>query len=194
MKVNWRAYFTEFTKLHGGDPVSYRNNPEVPQSGHLLFPDGWMYSARNVEGPETKPPADEQQHLTLIRQYWIIRKDILSRQFVTMRDGIEGLVRAQQTRSALLQIPQTSIVETEGGGYRRAKVVAPVDFKELLFDLRALREEIITCQRKLNKIEIPESAFAVQINPAEMAEALSLIDQGAKLCQSEQSNKRQRVS
>lgn len=93
--VDWGAYWKKFQELHGGDPVSYK--------GRMLFRDGWTYSPRNVRGPEWPPPPELGQLISLVREYWNIRKNLVTVELTQLRHTMEGLRELQAVRSAPIQ-------------------------------------------------------------------------------------------
>lgn len=180
MKVSWRAYFKDFWQTHGGDPVAWRANPEVDKSGRLLFPDGWSYSARNVEGPEYPPPEDEQKHLMLIKLYWHKRRAVLQEHYEQMRQTISELAEAQQKLSAALQIPSATLVEDDEGVAHRRVALMDIDFDSMIEDLKVIKDDIVHCTQMMNNPTIPESAFVSRTVKVDVQRALELLDYGAR--------------
>jgi hypothetical protein len=175
MKVDWKAYFREFSAVHGGEPILYLRNPESRRSGYLLFPDGWMYSSWNVEGPEYPPPADEKKHRALIRAYWTIRKGALEVEYDGLYYTTQSLMRAQQQRSARLQVPEIVVVEDDNGKRRKHRQSTGVDFHILLGRLSELVELIKVCKDKISKCEVPEN-FVEVFKPAALLTELQDIE------------------
>lgn len=146
-KVNWQAYFKEFCKVHGGDPVLYEVQPESKQSGCLLFRDGWTYG-RTVKGLEL-PPASKQQQKFLIKQYWTIRSEILTEEFRRRSEDIRELAKLQAARSAPLIVPGWPQIQDDGS--KRFAETA-IDFKALLYKVQEIREMLDECHEKLVEV------------------------------------------
>lgn len=95
VQLDWRAYFEEFSEIHGRNPIVH--------GGRLLFPDGWMYSMNDYRGPEYPPPEEERTHRALVRTYWLRRRAIISSELEDVNRLIEALEVEQDVRSAPLQ-------------------------------------------------------------------------------------------
>ncbi len=95
VRLDWRAYWKEFSREHGDYPVKFR--------GVLLFRDGWTYSSSGYAGPEWPPPADETALRKLVRGYWLLRKREVRKLWWEQQTEYDGLKRLQSTRSQPLQ-------------------------------------------------------------------------------------------
>jgi hypothetical protein len=149
MKVNWREYYREFNRVHGGNPVLYRVNPEIRNSGYLLFQDGYSYARGDTSGPEYPPPDDPEKHLALVKYYWHTRRRIMEVEYNKLKDTIESLLRAQQSRSANLQVLGKE--ETEQG---EVSVYKSIDFQSLIGRLEAMVEEMSYCSSQVTNATI----------------------------------------
>lgn len=145
VRLDWRAYFREFSALHGGDPVIYK--------GRLLFADGWTYSASDYQGPEWPPPDDPKALANLQRWYWGRRRTIVRHELFTLRESLLSLETAQRNRSAPLQQIVTVKVWNEGLG-RDANVwqAKNVDLEGMRGRLAWLEEDLGRCSECLNGV------------------------------------------
>lgn len=193
MKIDWKAYYREFSKLHGGSPVVHGVNQETMSGGYLLFPDGWRY-ARNPEGPEY-PPRDQSEQLSLVKQYWIIRRDSLQIEYDNLKYLIRGAVSSQQSKSAPLVVNSISFRQyikrirsiTDPEYFDEVKVnqyqdidstqTEAVDYQLLLDEARNLKGEITRCEEMLKAVKIPEiSRQNDGFNPAGILTELERIE------------------
>lgn len=155
MNVNWREYFKEFSNLHGGNPVLYRQDKESGKGGYYLFPDGWMYG-REASGPEMAPPATVR--LRLIKDYWTIRYQIVREELYLKANEFRDLVRLQASRSAPLVMPQAVKVENDDGIVIGKKIVnQTIDFEILLYRIKELSQALVECKERLLNVTIPET-------------------------------------
>jgi len=175
MKIDWLEYFREFSLMHGGNPIEHRKNPDVRKSGFLLFPDGWMYSASNVTGPEYPPPIDKEEHIKLIRKYWTVRKEAWEVEYSRCKEVIRDTVATQRARSASLQTQVSIDMEDENGNRTRRREVHSIDFKDMLDRLRVISEEIKVCVSNLSSVIIPDNGHA-EFSPASILAELEEID------------------
>lgn len=92
VRLDWRAYFEDFSKQHGGNPVEFH--------GRQLFQDGWQYSLQYYHGPEWSPPSDPRELTYLKISYWRERRRIVREQHYNLQEAIVGLEQLIATRSA----------------------------------------------------------------------------------------------
>lgn len=148
VKLDWKAYYKDFERLHGGDPVVY--------CGRLLFQDGWTHSATDYRGPEWPPPGDPKAYAALLEAYWTIRRSILQDEERKIVPGLRSLREAQHNRSA--QIQQ---VNTEWNEKRCAWVPhpdpekrhGPVDIERIEQRLDWVRKDIARCDLEIRRIQ-----------------------------------------
>lgn len=169
IKINWLAYFKEFSREHGGYPVVYMANKESSRSGFLLFRDGWMYARQSPAGPEAAPVNDEDC-LTKIRDYWTIRKSILDYQFADLKQRIKALATAQDLRSAPIMVTESVIDEDEEGNRSVRTQSLPVDFNVLVGQAKDYFYEIKECERELQNIRVPVPVAKDKVSAAVYAE------------------------
>lgn len=169
IKIDWLAYFKEFSRAHGGYPVVYMANKESSRSGFLLFRDGWMYSRQGPAGPEV-PPANDEDCRTKIRDYWTTRQRILEFQFDDLKQRVKALATAQDLRSAPIMVTE-SIVEEDEAGNRTIKTQSlPVDFNVLVGQAKDYFYEIKECERELQNIRVPVPVAKDKVSAAVYAE------------------------
>lgn len=163
LRINWSAYYVEFSRTHGGDPVLYKQDKDTGKGGYFLFRDGWMYSAASYTGPEY-PPLDDEDCVYKIRQYWTIRMRVLELELREMKDDALQLARLQDSRSAAmlhdrLGVVSTTVTETEEAddtGRRTSKQkIVSVDLDWMIAKIQDLTSEVAQCHRELVKIEPP---------------------------------------
>lgn len=126
--LDWRAYFLDFMRVHGGDPVE--------NEGLLLFQDGYRYSNSDYQGPEYRPPDDPRELFRLQRVYWTRRARMLRDEINRVMRILENYQGMQQTLSARLH--EQAVVRDEDG---RASLVSQP------FDVDKYRGRIIACKR-----------------------------------------------
>ena len=177
MKIDWRAYYDEFSRMHGGDPVLYGHNKETGLGGWLLFPDGWRYGRVDPSGPEVPPGSDQKR---LIRAYWLIRKRTVKEEVRVLKSNIIALATVQRERSAPITIQERMLIEDEEGRRKTQLKTVPVDFGLLLNKYRDLSAELRRCQNQLDSPTIVESS-SDQVNLAGILTELEEIDNGGEL-------------
>lgn len=94
VNLDWRAYFEDFKEKHGM-PVACR--------GRQVFPDGWSYSLKSLNGPEWRPPTDPEELRSLLLDYWRARRNIVSTESRMLRSVLEGLEELQWSKDGKLQ-------------------------------------------------------------------------------------------
>ena len=142
IELNWKAYFKEFTQIHGGDPVTY--------AGRLLFRDGWTYSATDYVGPEWPPPAEPKLGY-LKWQYWNIRRQAVKQELEERKNIYESLIEMQKTKSATLQ--QVIITYDDKGKPKRES--GSLDLTNLKARIDILEMAWIECLTELEKLTPP---------------------------------------
>jgi len=169
MRLDWNAYFKEFSRIHGGDPVLWRRSKEFNSGGLLLFRDGWAYSAADRTGPEYPPPDNPRQLKHLVRVYWALRKRILKEELRLIREQIVDFVRTQQQRNAPLQVRSSIIVTGDDGQRTRQALIEDVNY-DLLLDMGVqLSEDIKSCDECLISGKVPEGGLQVDdFSPASL--------------------------
>jgi hypothetical protein len=172
--IVWSDYFRQFSLVHGGNPVIYKRNPESGTGGMLLFPDGWMYSAGNMRGPEFPPPKDRDKHLALIRDYWNIKLSVLKEELRRRVEEIRDLVSTQSRLSAPLSVYRRVLEEGVTGEETVVNRLMPIDFQSLMDNVRQIREDLLDCQRNLDDSVIPDSYPVVMDGTAILEELDSI--------------------
>jgi len=126
--LDWRAYFLDFMRVHGGDPVE--------NEGLLLFQDGYRYSTSDYQGPEYRPPDEPHELYRLQVIYWAKRARMLRNEIARLIRVLENYHGMQQGLSARLH--EQAIVRDEDG---RASLVSQP------FDVDKYRGRILACKR-----------------------------------------------
>ncbi len=143
IELDWEQYFRTFCEAHGRYPVMY--------GGMLLFPDGWMYSSTDYEGPEYPPPKDNPTALkALSLHYWQRRYEIVSGQYNELRRIVTGLEQLQLARSSALQ-QRISYRDDEG---KLVNSATPLDMDSLSIRLSWLKDDTTQCINKLKALGI----------------------------------------
>lgn len=99
MNLDWEAYFQEFSRRNGGDPVRINMGGVI----RLLFRTGWGYGTK-YEGPEYPPPEDPRKRHSLVRFYWRTRKAALVEIQGQLSESVSSLQAMQSSRSVPLQV------------------------------------------------------------------------------------------
>jgi len=141
VQLDWTAYWEEFKKAHGGDPVEHR--------GRLLFYDGWTYSASDTAGPEWRPPQEPSELEMFQVAYWKTKRNLLSQEHAALIAQIESLEKFQFHKDVPLQAV-TSTMDVETG----QKVLSsdPIDFEAMRGRLDWLASEIRRSEEELKNI------------------------------------------
>lgn len=126
--LDWRAYFLDFMRVHGSDPVE--------NEGHLLFKDGYRYSTTDYQGPEYRPPDDPRELFRLQRLYWGKRAKMLRNEVSRLVHILENYTGMQQGLSARLH--EQALVRDEDG---RASLVSQP------FEVDKYKGRILACKR-----------------------------------------------
>src|SRR6185295_16041100 len=106
VRVDWRAYWKEFSRQHGDFPVKWRSR--------FLFRDGWTY-AMDYPGPEWPPPTDERELARMVRAYWLLRKRAVRAEWWAADCELRDLRNLQATRSLPIMHSSVWIVRDEAG-------------------------------------------------------------------------------
>lgn len=141
VRVDWRAYWKEFSRVHGDFPVKYR--------GRFLFRDGWTY-AQDYPGPEWPPP-QEPELGQVIRAYWILRKRQVRQEWWEKDVELRQLRQLQSTRQLPLMHRSVWLVRDEDGTPRRRVFEGPVDFPMLEAELEVSKRQLDECNTELAK-------------------------------------------
>jgi hypothetical protein len=149
VELDWRAYFFAFMEKHGSSPVNY--------AGRLLFRDGWMYSDTAYEGPEWEPlDAKQSKHLQAV--YWKIRRQILKEEVFYLSNELTGLERLQLHKSITLQ---QQLFKHDEDGFHGRTISTDVDYDFLEMQLKLLKEDLETCERRLKEFTDVQSTATV---------------------------------
>lgn len=141
VRLDWRAYWKEFSRMHGDSPVKYR--------GRLLFRDGWAYSATAYEGPEWPPEEDLTLFSRMVKAYWVLRKREIRQLWWEAQVELDGLKKLASVKSIPLQ--QTlSMTGDDGKLYRSS---GDVSIGELEQSVSFLRQQLRECEENLNVAE-----------------------------------------
>lgn len=143
VRLDWRAYWKEFSRQHGDYPVRYR--------GRLLFRDGWTYSNSSYEGPEWPPPSTDREKAILLRAYWLLRKREVRAVWWEQYQELEQLRRLQSVKSLPLVHSSVWITKDESGTPKRQRYEGPVDFALMEGEVNRLKTELDECERGLRE-------------------------------------------
>lgn len=141
VRLDWRAYFAEFSRAHGDNPVEHE--------GRLLWQDGWRYSSISHEGPEYPPPADAEELRRLQRAYWQRRMELVEEQRGRLQRTMLDLEAGQSIRGVPLM--HRVVGEDENG--RLGLTVAPLKLEAFKARHDWLREDVAQCHRKLEELK-----------------------------------------
>lgn len=148
VRVDWRAYWKEFSRAHGDFPVVYRNR--------FLFRDGWTY-AMDYPGPEWSPVNDPVILAQVIRAYWVLRKRQVRRAWWDQYCELRDLKSLQSTRSLPLMHSSTFFVQDDEGITKAQRCEGPVDFAAMEMEVNRLKAELDECERNLHGlVQSPE--------------------------------------
>lgn len=134
IKLDWRAYWKEFSRTHGDYPVKWK--------GRLLFRDGWTYSSTAYEGPEWPPPSSQEELGRMVRGYWLLRKREVRAAWWNSLQEVEGLKRLQSVKS----IPLQQVLMMSGEDDKLYRDVGSVD-------LPLLEDMVVEFKRQLDECE-----------------------------------------
>jgi hypothetical protein len=150
--VDWRAYFHEFTKVHG-EPILFR--------GKLLFRDGWQY-AQDYKGPEWGPPEEPKELAKLVSLYYKHRLAILTRKQHDLKELLHDFEQAQSIRKIPLY-HKVIVVDDEG---RRMRQSQPIAIKEWQDQVKWLDRDMQECNDR-----IAEAVKVIESKPTESSNA-----------------------
>lgn len=142
IKLNWREYYLNFSREHGGNPIQYGNM--------LLFRDGWRYSLNSYAGPEHSPPEDEYKLKKLQLLYWRRRRNI----FAAEKTRLDRQINSLELMSGMKSLPliHTKRRVAANGEVQIIKEEINVDFYK---DMRQdLINELLTCEEHINEYEV----------------------------------------
>ena len=146
VELDWRSYFLDFDREHGGSPMVYR--------GRLYYGDGWSYSQTDYAGPEWPPPADGSELQDVLQFYWRRRHRVVQHEAETLHFDIMNLERMQRERIVpLVQVRRV----LEDGVWRSER--GPVDLDALRFRLEQLQEDVLLCENRLLKLRLKGAAY-----------------------------------
>lgn len=150
--VNWRAYFMEFSKLHGGNPIMYRYDKESGKGGYWLFRDGWMYARSSMMGPEMEPTSEEDRDKKS-RDYWTERCLILEEELRLQKQQLLSLAEEQEKRNAPLMTVSIEVEEDDDGQRSKRRKIAPIDFNLLADSVSDVHSMVMECKRQLQSLD-----------------------------------------
>jgi hypothetical protein len=142
IELDWKAYFEEFQRQHGGEPVLHQ------PTNRLLFRDGWMYSASDYKGPEWEAPADTSKLRGLQLDYWTTRRAIVFNMLESLKGKIGDLQQMQRERSAPLQ----RVLYTKSEDGKTLKQSVKIDIPMLLTRVSILEVAMQECQDALKAL------------------------------------------
>ena len=180
--INWAAYYAEFSRVHGGSPVLYRQDKDTGKGGYLLFRDGWMYSPTDYTGPEYAP-LNKEDCFYKMRQYWLIRERVLALDLRELKSDALELARLQDSRSATmlngtLGVVHTMVTESDlddsGRKISRQKSVS-VDLDWLVAKIRDLTNDVAQCRKEREKLT-PPPVEQSKLNAALMLAEMELVE------------------
>lgn len=140
VQIDWKEYFLEFDRQHGGNPVRYKTL--------LLYQDGWRYSSNDHAGPEYPPPTDPVFLQKLISRYWWIHSARLKRDAVELEEFIQRMKNLQATKS--LPLLQIRSVQDADGNWSRDTV--PLNMDALQQNLALLQEELSRAEQEYQRV------------------------------------------
>ena len=149
IRLDWRAYFHEFSQRHGGNPIVI--------GGRQVFEDGWQYSAHDYKGPEWAPPDDPKTFARLLTSYWKERRRIVFEQLQPLKNLIADLKRAMRERDAPLQhvvsVP-TSRADGSPSIMRTSRPLTNDVMDDLVQRLGFLEHEVAKCDDALEAVDL----------------------------------------
>lgn len=141
IELDWRAYWKEFQRVHGGDPVFFEKK--------FLFRDGWMHSATDYAGPEWAPPEDDPKRVRFLQYtYWELRSRMVMEEMRYLDNLIHNLSEVQRARSAPLQ--QVVRFRDEEGRIRIER--KNLDLTLLVERLKLLKSDFEDCQARMKAL------------------------------------------
>lgn len=140
VEMDWKAYFIEFDRVHGGHPVLFE--------GRFLWRDGWMYSTHDHAGPEWRPPTEVSRLIFLKRHYWTVKKNHLTSDAKDLGLTIQSLTDMQQARE--LPLKQKIRYVNEDG--KKITEAVDLDLPDLETRLQKIQEEIQECDQALARL------------------------------------------
>lgn len=146
IRFDWRAYYEEFKRLHGGDPVP------THEGQRWLFRDGWMYAGYSHQGPEYPPPTDPRELILLQREYWKSRLVKLERERDDTANTIYKIKQLQAIHNAPLQHVVREIDDVTGKPQRVARNLTIGQFESTL---TFLEQQLQECCTELTSLELP---------------------------------------
>ena len=144
IRLDWVSYYAKFKEVHG-EPIRWR--------GRLIFPDGWQYSATDVQGPEWPPPDDDELLLEQMRAYWTTRLIMVRAERDVLRSAVREIKSLQSAKSAPLQHQVLLESESEDGTLSRSLVRTDVDVGSIESGRLAwLEQDVADCEAEATKL------------------------------------------
>lgn len=143
IELDWERYFQEFCNVHGKYPVVYGDD-EL-----LLFPDGWMYSSTNHEGPEYPPPTDKRQLAELQLYYWKRRERIVRRE----HDDLVHMVAQIRDTKLSRSLPLYQRTEFKGDDGKPVVGSDKLDLTLINKRVEWLKNDLENCQKQVSQYQ-----------------------------------------
>jgi len=143
VNLDWQAYFAEFKRAHGENPVYFGKD-------QLLFADGWRYSSESYAGPEWPPPKNKHLLRRLKIAYWERRRNIVVAELRFIKNRLDYFYTMQNDRDLPLQ---QRFIRYDPDLDKRVIERGPIDFELMEARIKALEEDIINCNGALSLLD-----------------------------------------
>lgn len=148
-RIEWREYFKDFCQRHGG-----ANGPVPYGKALLLFPDGWIYSATDHQGPEREPPEDPVELNRLGLYYWGRLRSMVRKEVKALERQQKSFEEMQRSHGGKLPIKAT-VFDPETGKFRTENDAEAV-IEGRLIDLRSA---LSMCDERLTELKAERRPF-----------------------------------
>jgi len=135
IEPDWKAYFAEFERAHGGSPVLYAKT--------FLYRDGYRYSCTDYAGPEYRPPDNPVLVRKLCETYWRIRAKRVTAELNMTRSLLDNLREQQAQRSVPLQC---KVIKLSDEGVKTSATTT-VDWRLIELKIMALEGDLLQAQQ-----------------------------------------------
>jgi hypothetical protein len=150
IRLDWKAYWSAFCQLHGGNPVAFE--------GRWLFQDGWMYAKKDYQGPEWEAPKEKARLEYLIRSYWRLRLETVLASKRDIEINLRNLKLTQKDRSA----PLVQVVKYKSDDGKLLSRAGPIDLRALEERVQWLEQDAQQCRDKLKEVGNAKVASTVR--------------------------------
>jgi hypothetical protein len=142
LKLDWKAYYNQFSEKHGGTPIIYK--------GKQLFADGWTYSSTDYAGPEWPPSNDSKELHTMQLVYWYTRWNRAKNELMLLRNRLDAMKGLQESKDVPLQQVVVSKHQETNKTIRSTESWSPRAFEYII---SFLEDEVTESDKHLTELK-----------------------------------------